>query len=216
MAVLLGESLLSEIVGRTVVDFGCGEGHEAVDLASRGAAKVIGVDIRESALQTARDVATRAGVENTCVFTTRCAEVADRIISLDSFEHFENPALILEEMANLLKPDGKVLISFGPTWYHPSGGHLFSVFPWAHLLFSERALIKWRNDIRSDGATRFGEVEGGLNQMTIGRFEELVAASSLQIEFLETVPIRKLRFVHSRLLREFTTSIIRCRLTKGR
>jgi hypothetical protein len=56
------------------------------------------------------------------------------------------------------------------------GGHLFSVFPWAHLIFSEQALIRWRSDFKSDGATRFSEVAGGLNQMTIRRFERLIAA----------------------------------------
>ncbi len=96
---------------------------------------------------------------------------AEVIVSLDSFEHFGDPAGVLAVMHDLLKPGGVIIATFGPTWYHPLGGHLFSVFPWAHLLFSEQALIRWRADIRSDGATRFGEVEGGLNQMTIARFE---------------------------------------------
>jgi hypothetical protein len=117
-------------------------------------------------------------------------------------------------MNRLLQPAGEVLVSFGPTWYHPLGGHLFSVFPWAHLIFSEKALIRWRSDYRTDGATRFSEVAGGLNQMTIERFEELVAASPLRFASLELVPIRKLRRFQNRLTREFTTSIVRCRLVK--
>jgi hypothetical protein len=79
-----------------------------------------------------------------------------------------------------------VPISFGPTWHHPYGGHLFSVFPWAHLIFSEKALTRWRSDLRDDGATRFGEVAGGLNQMTIRRFEELVADSRLCFDRLNS------------------------------
>ena len=76
-------------------------------------------------------------------------------------------------MFDLLKPGGLLIASFGPTWYHPLGGHLVSVFPWAHLIFSETALMGWRSGIRADGAKRFHEVEGGLNQMTIRRFEQL-------------------------------------------
>ena len=76
----------------------------------------------------------------------------------------------------------------------------------------ETALIRWRANIRSDGATRFSEVEGGLNQMTIARFERLVSASQLRIEALETVPIRALRPVHCRLTREFTTAVVRTTL----
>ena len=64
----------------------------------------------------------------------------DAIVSIDAFEHFSNPASALKTMHAMLNPGGRVYVSFGPTWYHPLGGHLFSVFPWAHLLFSETAL----------------------------------------------------------------------------
>ena len=141
-------------------------------------------------------------------------ERGDIIISLDAFEHFAEPAAVLRVMDGLLKPEGQVVASFGPTWYHPLGGHLFSVFPWAHLLLSEEALIRWRSGFKTDGATRFGEVAGGLNQLTIREFERIVAESPFQFATLEPVPIRKLRRLHNRLTREFTTSVVRCRLVK--
>jgi SAM-dependent methyltransferase len=40
----------------------------------------------------------------------------------------------------------------------------------------------------SDGATCFGEVEGGLNQMTIRRFVKLVEKSAFQFERFDAVP----------------------------
>jgi SAM-dependent methyltransferase len=173
---------------------------------------VIGVDIREDVLNIARQKAAAAGVQDRCSFGTSAAELADVIVSLDAFEHFGHPDEILRIMRGLLKPGGEVWVSFGPTWYHPMGGHLFSVFPWAHLVFSEKALIRWRSDFKSDGATKFSETAGGLNQMTIKRFEALVAASSFECADLELVPIRKLQPVHSALTREFFTAIVRCRL----
>jgi hypothetical protein len=115
-------------------------------------------------------------------------------------------------MHEMLKPGGRVLASFGPTWYHPYGGHLFSVFPWAHLLFSEKALIKWRSGFKTDGATRFNEVDGGLNQMTIRRFERLVSGSPFVFEEFECVPIRSLKRLANPVTREVTTSIVRCKL----
>ena len=133
---------------------------------------------------------------------------------MDAFEHFGDPAGILGIMNALLQPTGEVLVSFGPTWYHPLGGHLFSVFPWAHLIFSEKALIRWRSAFKTDGATRFSEVAGGLNQMTIAKFEKLVATSPFKFASLELVPIKKLRSFHNRFTREFTTAVVRCRLVK--
>ena len=138
----MGDEFLSKISGKTIVDFGCGEGVEAVEMAQKGAKRVIGIDIREDVLQTGRQRAFTAGVQNTCVFASSTKELAEIVVSIDAFEHFADPAAILRIMNMFLQSTGEVLISFGPTWYHPLGGHLFSVFPWAHLIFSEKALIR--------------------------------------------------------------------------
>ena len=214
LQVLLGRELLERIRGKDVLDFGCGHGVEAVEM-SRVARSVFGLDILPSSLEKAREGALAAGVAETCTFgTVPPTQPVDAIISLDSFEHFDDPGDILRQMYDLLRPGGQVIVSFGPPWFHPFGGHLFSIFPWAHLLFSEKALIAWRSDIRSDGATRFREVEGGLNQMTVRRFEKLVAQTQFRLVHLEVVPIRRLRPVANRLTREFTTSIVRCVLER--
>jgi SAM-dependent methyltransferase len=214
LEVLIGPDLLKAVKGKTVIDFGCGEGREALELVQWGAEKVVGIDIRDDLLAKARARAQAEGVSTRCEFVTCYQSVADFIISIDSFEHFADPAGVLLEMDRLLKPDGQVIVCFGPTWYHPLGGHLFSVFPWAHLIFCEEALIKWRSHFKDDGATRFSEVAGGLNQMTIRRFEKLVKESPFVFSMLELVPIRKLRWLHCGLTREFTTSMVRCCLVK--
>ena len=212
---LLGDSLLGEIAGETVVDFGCGYGSEAIELARAGAARVIGVDIQERFLEVARRNAADASVADRVEFGTQPPTSAGVIISLDAFEHFGDAAGVLRTMHDMLRPGGRVYIAFGPTWYHPLGGHLFSVFPWAHLAFTERALLRWRADFKSDGATRFAEVEGGLNQMTIRRFLTLVDESPLQAVHVELVPIRQLAWLASRLTREFTTAIVRATLVRA-
>jgi hypothetical protein len=45
--------------------------------------------------------------------------------------------------------------------------------------------------------------------MSIKRFKQLCDESDFRIEKLECVPIRKLRMVHNRLTREFTTAMVR-------
>jgi SAM-dependent methyltransferase len=197
--------------GKVVIDFGCGPGAEAIELAQFGARRVIGVDIREKWLTIARDAAERAGVADRCVFGTAPSEPADVIVSLDSFEHFEDPAAILRVMATYLRPGGEVLVSFGPTWYHPLGGHKFSVFPWAHLLFTEDALLRWRkNFYPQQTASRITEC--GLNKMTVARFERLIETSPFRFAEFEARPIARLRPIAGRLTREFVTSVVICRL----
>lgn len=209
---LLGKRIWEDTRDKVVIDFGCGDGEDAVEIAKRTAKKVIGVDIRERALANARARAAAHGVADRCHFATTTEEKADLILSLDAFEHFDDPAQILRIMRRLLKDGGCIVAAFGPTWYHPLGGHLFSVFPWAHLIFTEKSLIRWRSDFKTDGATRFCEAEGGLNQMTIRRFETIVAASDFKFAEFEPVPIRKLQPLANRLTREFTTAIVRCKL----
>lgn len=212
LEVLFGPQIWTEIAGKVVLDFGCGVGDQAIEIAQHGAKKVIGLDIQEQYLSLARRAARQAGVEDRCVFSTHTNEKSDVILSLDGFEHYADPTMVLRTMRGLIKDDGRVLISFGPAWFHPYGGHGFSVFPWAHLLFTETALIRWRSDIESDGATRFSEVKGGLNQMTIRRFEKLVAHSDFEVARFEAVPIRRLQRLWNRWTREFFTSVVRSTL----
>jgi SAM-dependent methyltransferase len=210
IGVLMGDGFFDKIAGKVVIDFGCGEGDAAIEMAGKGAKKVVGIDIQEDVLEKARQKAPHTNV----VFATTTTEPADIVVSTDAFEHFDDPGKILEIMSTLLQPSGEVLMSFGPPWYHPLGGHLFSVIPWAHILFSEKALIRWRSTFKADAATCFSEVAGGLNRMTIRRFEKLVRASPLKLASVELVPVRGLRHFHNRLTREFMTSVVRCRLVK--
>lgn len=212
LRVLLGDGIMESIKGRNVIDFGCGAGAESIELAQAGARSVVGIDLLTFRFPDAERRAREAGVSDRVRFLVAPDALADVIVSLDSFEHFESPADILEIMASFLRPGGQVVASFGPTWYHPLGGHSFSVFPWAHLIFTEKALIRWRGERKSDGATKFSEVEGGLNQMTISRFIRIVNDSPFRIKHLEAVPIRRLRPIANVLTREFTTSIVRCTL----
>jgi len=213
LEILLGADLWDRIRGRVVVDFGCGVGHDVVELAERGAAHVIAIDIREKWLNRAAVLARKRGVADRCTFVREWTggRSADVVISLDSFEHFADPAGILRTMYAMLGPNGRVLAAFGPPWYHPNGGHLFSIFPWAHCVFSEAAMVTWRSTLPGKQPTANLQ-EAGLNKMTVRRFEKLVDESPFQFASFEAVPIRKLRWLAHRAFREFTTSIIRCEL----
>lgn len=213
LEVLFGPTFFDELRGRVVLDFGCGAGEETMEMAQRGAAKVIGLDIRPKMLAKASARAADLGLADRCIFTMSPVEPAEVIVSLDSFEHYEDPAGVLETMERYLKPGGKVLVSFGAPWYHPYGGHIFALFPWAHLVFTEYAMLTWRKQSHPTQTAR-KITECGLNKMTLRRFEKLVAASPFKFAAYEIRPIRAARRLWNPLTREFFTSVVQCTLVR--
>jgi SAM-dependent methyltransferase len=192
-----------------------------------GARSVIGTDIRENVLNEGRAASAQANVADKCIFlNSRDPEAllpyqgkVDVIISLDAFEHYTNPATVLSDMWNLLSPGGTVFISFGPPWWHPYGCHMMFMHapPWSHLLFNEETIMAVRSLYRADGARHFEDVEGGLNRMTIRRFENLVQHSGFRLLTLRCLPIRRTSLLAgTKWGREFFTSLVKAQLVKDK
>jgi 2-polyprenyl-3-methyl-5-hydroxy-6-metoxy-1,4-benzoquinol methylase len=221
-----GRNIWTQLAGRVVLDFGCGEGKEAIAAAVHGAKRVYGIDIRDVSLEIAEKSSIEHRVHDKCVFLNGISQNSllraisgkvDVAYSLDSFEHFSEPKQILDRLYSLLAPGGELYVSFGPPWKHPFGCHMFflNVLPWMHFLFKEETIMAVRANYRQDGAKRFGEVEGGLNQMTVGRFITLAESSNFQIEKLRLIPIKGLTWlVRNRSMREYFTSVVQCVLKK--
>ena len=100
----------------------------------------------------------------------------DIVLSQNSMEHFPDPHGALKTMISALRLDGKLLITFGPPWFSPRGSHMhyFTKVPWVNLLFSERTVMNVRGRFRHDGATRYVDVESGLNRMSVAKFERMI------------------------------------------
>ena len=107
LTVLLGTISSSRSEGGRCLDFGCGTGGEAVEMAQRGARRVIGADIRERWLEAARRHAEEQHVTDRCSFTTAPDHPADIVLSIDSFEHYDDPAEVLRVMESYLAPGGR-------------------------------------------------------------------------------------------------------------
>jgi ubiquinone/menaquinone biosynthesis C-methylase UbiE len=223
---LFGERFSRSVKGCTVLDYGCGYGQTVVSLAKSDAGAAIGLDIRESVLQAARRLARQEEVDVRCLFInasdtaaiTSFKERIDVVVSIDGFEHYADPDAVLRQMRYLLRPGGTAYISFGPPWWHPYGSHLtfMGVPPWSHVIFKEETLLAFRARYRSDGARRFEDVEGGLNRMSIARFERIVRASGFQVNNLDLIPIRGTKFLgRNRWGRELFTSVVRASLIKS-
>lgn len=47
--------MLPDLTGKTVLDLGCGYGHNCIDFVNRGAMRVVGVDISKKMLEVAKN-----------------------------------------------------------------------------------------------------------------------------------------------------------------
>jgi SAM-dependent methyltransferase len=180
-----------DFAGKTILDVGSGLGSPAILMARRGAARVVGVDIVPRNVDFARrklasehaDVADRVEFRLIREFAELGDERFDLVISKDSFEHYADPEGFVPAMLDLLVPGGELAIGFGPLWKSPYGGHIkyMTRLPWAHLLFSEQVVLRERERFFPDQrVTSYGEIVGGLNQMTLARFEAIIAANRLE------------------------------------
>lgn len=178
------------VSGKRVVDFGCGMGYQSIALAQKYNCSVVGIESNRRTLEKAIEHAKPYNIpQSTLSFVDKVSDSMlnrfDIVISQNSFEHFGNPSMILDQMQKLLNESGKLLVTFGPPWLAPYGSHMqfFCKVPWINVLFSEETVMKVRSRFRSDGATKYEDVESGLNKMTIAKFERIIMSSNLKIEF---------------------------------
>jgi SAM-dependent methyltransferase len=203
---------LERIQGKTVLDYGCGPGWQAVAMRRAGARDVHGVDINDEWLSHGRDLA--AGLDGVTFDKTTGTEKYDIVLSLGAMEHFREPGKELARMCSLTREE--LLISFAEPWYSPYGTHLNGTtkLPWLNLWFSERTLLNVRNlyPDGSDGARRFEDIRGGLNKMTVRRFEKLLdAAPGMRVEHLILHSVKRVPFVTGvPVLRELMTGALTC------
>lgn len=208
---------LNMIRGRRVLDYGCGPGWQAVAMAKAGARQVVGVDINDAWIAKARALARAEGCETHVQFVQ--ATDADRVgecdvtISLNSFEHFADPAWSLARMRALTRPGGRIIIAFAEPWLSPRGSHMtfFTRVPWVNVFFSEQTVMRVRSRFRSDGARQYEDVESGLNKMTLRKFRHILRDSGLPITDIEYSSIKRLPLVSRMpLVQEFFTAAVSC------
>lgn len=208
---------------QVVLDYGCGPGWQAVAMHQAcGARRVVGIDINEKWLAAGRALTKREGCAGAVTFEREIPGelqgAFDIAISISSFEHFSDPAFNLQQMRNAVKPGGRVIVTFAEPWLSHSGSHMdfFTKVPWANVWFSEETVMRVRSRFRTDGATRYEEVEGGLNRMTLAKFDLLMKGSGMVVEALYYHSTKGLPVVDKiPLVRELLVSAACCILRKN-
>ncbi len=206
-----------EIVGRRVLDFGCGNGFQACAMAKLGARQVIGLDTNPKSIAHARALALEMGLCGKVEFGDTPKQFGamqfDVVISQNSMEHFADPANVIEQMKHALAPGGKLFITFGPPWFAPYGSHMrfITPLPWVNILLPERTVMKIRARYIHDGAMRYEDVEGGLNKMTLRKFEKLMRESGMTITHCRYDCVKGLNFLgRLPIMRELFINHISC------
>ena len=107
--------LYKNIDGAVALDYCCGNGEVAVEMAKRGANKVIGIDISAVAIRNAQELARINGVDDICEFCVMDAEhtkfdenTFDIIHEYGALHHLELKAAF-SELSRILKSDGKLI-----------------------------------------------------------------------------------------------------------
>jgi len=191
----------AEFTQRVVLDFGCGGGGKTVAIARRGARRVIGVDMTPAdprALRCAREE--RLPLEFARFRPDGRIDLpegsVDVVISSSVLEHVTDLPATLAEMRRVLRPAGVMLHRWHPfgTRY---GAHLGAALgvPFAHRLFSERALMRryYANVMKRLGrippvlgpvtehSTTFADLAYALNRCTIPRMHRLMRAAGFAL-----------------------------------
>lgn len=105
-----------DLSGKAVLDIGCGPGIYSVDLAQRGARRVVGIDLSANMVGLAEREADRFGMENVCEFRVGdfyyidLCEKFDITLAIGVFDYLPDPVSFLRKMVSVTT--GKVIASF--------------------------------------------------------------------------------------------------------
>ncbi|MDD5602590.1 MAG: methyltransferase domain-containing protein [Eubacteriales bacterium] len=174
-------------MNKVLLDIGCGAAGKSLYYAASGAAFVYGADIVTSYMEEALRLARAKNLSDKfCFLIADAASLPldsgsiDTVIMNDAMEHVADPEKVIAECARVLKPGGRLFINF-PPYYHPYGAHLSDLIgiPWAHLLFSEKTLV--RTYIRLASSLPDGDRRVAL-RMSRGDTEDLLHPATYEVK----------------------------------
>ena len=105
--------------GKTLLDVACGSGGPTLRMAAKTGCSVIGVDLHEQAIATARSLASQRTLADPSEFRVVNANEPlpfpdahfDAITCVDAINHIPNRPSVVAQWARLLKPGGRLLFT---------------------------------------------------------------------------------------------------------
>jgi ubiquinone/menaquinone biosynthesis C-methylase UbiE len=209
----------ASVRGKRIADFGCGEGAQAIALARTYDCRVVGIDNNPRCLADAVKSAREQQLDGGQVDFRDCVApdlfgTFDVVISQNAMEHYTQPDDALQTMRRMVRPGGQIMLTFGPPWFAPWGAHMlyFCRVPWVHLLFREKTVLSVRASYRAASPSY---EECGLNRMSLRKFETLLSAAGLKIDYIKYHGVRGQDWVNEiPLARELLINMVTCLLTR--
>jgi ubiquinone/menaquinone biosynthesis C-methylase UbiE len=173
------------LVGRHIVDIGCGDGILSLGLANRtGAARVVGVDLEPVDMQFLLDKVRAHGVpppganlhfETSLSDSMPLADSSfDLAVAWSVFEHVHDLSGLIAEIRRVLAPDGLFFCQVWPLFHSEHGSHLWNWFaPFDHLSQSESELGEHLREKAPEMADEMLDLYESCNRATLdemGRF----------------------------------------------
>ena len=179
---------------KRILDFGCGHGSLALEIASLGAEKVIGIDLSSELINFANtnlkqnfpSLKEKVEFEVVDLLNTDKFKDLDYIVTKDTFEHSLNLDKILEKFYQILKTDGKVFIGFGPLYNFYNGDHRRTevYLPWFHLIIPEKILISRLNKKYKKNLKQIEDL--GLSKYSLKDYVRIFQKSKFEITYFKT------------------------------
>ena len=143
---------ISSIKGADLLDIGASpHGYAMEKCFELGVSRYVGIGLDIEAAQDMRGGGSQGQLRFMNAQDLAFADQTfDAVVSMSAFEHVANVPKALHEIHRVLKPSGKVMLSFEPLWTCPYGHHLHHfgeisdlVPPWAHLVWDREQMASY-------------------------------------------------------------------------
>ena len=106
---LLTFETCGNVIGKTILDIGCGGGHYSIEFAKRGASQVVGLDLASNMVKLADQYAEKDGLKDRCRFIAgdfweiNLNRHFDIALAIGVFDYISRPRPFLEKMRTVAK-----------------------------------------------------------------------------------------------------------------
>lgn len=159
------EKFVPDLKNREILDLGCGRGYDLMELVKYGY-DAVGIDINQEYLDFAKDMGRKEGLDLK-LYRGEAEQLPfkensfDFIFASEVTEHVKDPKMVLSECRRVLRPGGKVYMSFHNRFgIYDHHYHMYFI-NWMPRVFAEKIISlfgKRKGDSEKAGVQRLSDM----------------------------------------------------------